>query len=798
MDRGLVHHESGARWWIQIVAGSIAAGALAGLLIWWFARVPMSACEQPVRSGDRRQHQRGVESCLASYEQSKNPRDLAWAARGYMYLGEIDKAGALAQELLSGPRWGDAHAILSYVAVRRRSGSAARMHATIALLAHTLAGDEPGRASDAVSLAQAAWQLGDFEASLAAADEALRLLQRLDDPAREFTALLARADALRRMGDRPGAAKTLASVIERATSPCDKAWAHLKSGMARMEAQQAGLAMSELNAAAEANQVCESPPVWTSVLLNQAWLLRGKDPSGSLAKLDEVTQSQGEMVETLLLRGYLAADRGALDEADGYFTRAESLKAPDADWPWEIARARAELSALRGGLFDDVAAESHYQRAIAMVAALRTTARARSAYFVTSHRGPYDGLIVLRARYGRWRDVLSVVLDLDASDMLRATADEAGILDHAATDIAAEAQSSLPMPRASVEDVLSAWGARDLVIVIAPSPRQIGPGHERVYRLRITGGQVTGEDVGDAAMARRWANDLFADPGNQDAARALGRMIVPPGPASSTLHVLAIGALAKAPLAALRDDDGSPSIGRRPLVRVLGLRANGPESRGTGQAIVIADSRGNLPSASAEGAIVAAALGSGAHVSGSSTSLPATRDRLWAARDASLLHMAVHVGERGRWRALHLADGNVGPSELVQRRIAPRIAVLAGCGSAAALDEEGWGSIAAALLESGTAMVIATDRSVNDESSLFLMREYYAQHDWRTDPARALARVQQALGARATTSSDEATKARLWAAFSVLARPPEIPAPWGASSRGDFDRWSVIPSIAGE
>jgi CHAT domain-containing protein len=256
-------------------------------------------------------------------------------------------------------------------------------------------------------------------------------------------------------------------------------------------------------------------------------------------------------------------------------------------------------------------------------------------------------------------------------------------------------------------------------------------------------------------------------------------MIVPPGTAGSTLHVLAIGALAKAPLAALRDDDGSPSIGRRPLVRVLGLRANGPESRGTGPAIVIADSRGNLPSASAEGAIVAAALGSGALVYGSSTSLPATRDRLWAARDASLLHMAVHVGERGQWRALHLADGNVGPSELVQRRIAPRIAVLAGCGSAAALDEEGWGSIAAALLESGTAMVIATDRSVNDEATLSLMRELYAQPDWRTDPARALARVQLALGARASTSNDEATKARSWAAFSVLARPPEVSAPWG-------------------
>jgi CHAT domain-containing protein len=238
--------------------------------------------------------------------------------------------------------------------------------------------------------------------------------------------------------------------------------------------------------------------------------------------------------------------------------------------------------------------------------------------------------------------------------------------------------------------------------------------------------------------------------------------------------VLAIGSLGKVPLAALRDGDGSVSIGRRPLVRVLALRASGPEGSGAGPAVVIADPRGDLPGAAAEGSVVAEALGPGTQRSGSGTSSPATRDQLWAACDARLLHVAGHVGVQGRWRALRLADGDVDPAEMVQRRLAPRIAVLAGCGSAAATDEEGWGSIAAALLESGTAVVIATDRSVGDAASLSVMRDFYAQSDWHTDPARALARVQQALDARAATSSDEATKPRSWAAFSVLGRPPEV------------------------
>jgi CHAT domain-containing protein len=325
-----------------------------------------------------------------------------------------------------------------------------------------------------------------------------------------------------------------------------------------------------------------------------------------------------------------------------------------------------------------------------------------------------------------------------------------------------------------VDDVLSAWRSRDLVIVIAPSRRQIGSGHEQAYRLWIHDGQVTGEAVADADRARRWAGDLFTNPGDRDAAKALGQMMVPPGPPDGTLHILAIGSLGKVPLAALRDVDGSLIVGRRPLVRVLALHASRPEATGTGPAVVIADPLGDLQAAALEGAVVAEALGSGAEVSGSGRAFRATRSRLWAAHDAALLHIASHVVVQGRWRVLHLADGDVEPAELVQRGLAPRVAVLAGCGSAAAMDEEGWGSIAAALLEAGTSIVIATDRSVRDDVALAVIRDFYAQPDWRTDPAHALASVQQSLDVRAATSSDEVTRARSWAPFSVLGRPPEV------------------------
>ena len=754
-----------------VATGAVATGALAGLLIWWSARVTMSACEEEVRSGDPR---RGVEICREHYAQTQDPHDLIWAAKADLLLGKNDEATQLAQDQLAGPWYGDAHAILSYIAVLEGSAIDARVHAVSALVAHTFAGDERGRAGDFTALSQAAWKAGDFTAALQAADEALRLARRLGDRAREYAAHMARADALRRNGDAGGAAQALLSAIERASGPCELAWAHLKSGLCKMEAQQPGLARSELAMAEQANQACGSPEVLEAVKLNEAWLLWRTDRAAALARLDTITKSRGEKVETLLLRGYLAADQGKLEEADDYLVRAEGMIAPDADWRWELVHARAELAELRRTPIDNLRAENHYRCAMKMVADLRTTARARSAYLVASHRAPYDGLIALLARQRRWHEVLEVVLELDASDMLRATADESVVSDHRVLDLGPPASGLATPPAVTVEDVLPAWRSRDLVVVIAPARRRIAPGNERVYRLQITGGQVTGEDVGDASLARTSAAALHANPAKSEAARVLGRMIVPPGPSSATLHVLAIGALGTVPLAALRDDGGLTIIGQRSLVRVLGLYANGPESRGAGPAAVIANPRGDLLSAAAEGTIAAAALGSSARVSGWGTLLPATRAEFWAAQDASVLHIAGHVMQRDRWRVLLLADGEVGPAEMVQRRLAPRIAVLAGCGSAAAQDEEGWGSIAAALLASGTSVVIATDRSVDDAATLVLMRDFYAQQDWRTDPARALARVQQARAVRGATAGDVSTQARSWAAFSVLARPPVV------------------------
>jgi tetratricopeptide (TPR) repeat protein len=753
-----------------VIAVGLVAGAVAGVLIWRGSSAAVLACEREARAGHR---PATVRLCLDAHRDTGDERALYWAAKADVDLGEIEEADRLLHRLSSRALDGEARRLLGYIASREGRYREAQLQAILASAAFMAAGQWQGLARDEVLMSQVARHLGDFTAALVAADLALTLATRLGDSHAANIAYIARADALSEIGDIQGACDTLATAEDCATEPCDRTWDSLRHGTCLMDLGQDDLARPQLSAAARANERCDDPNVWVQILSNQAWLLRKRDPAAALVKLDDLRRRKrgDESVDTLMLRGYIAADRGALDDAADFVTQAETLDGGSAEWSWEIARVRGELFEQRGGALARLLAEYEYRRSNAMVAALRARSPAGSAFLVSQHRWPYDGLIALLARERRWRDALAVVLDLDASDMLRATAVEHTGAAPDPPDPGASALRPVVIPP-SVEAVLSAWRGRDMVIVVAQSSRQIGAGNERVYRLQVSDGEVRGEDVGDARTARGWAKALFEDPDNREAARALGRVMIPPGSSARAMHVLAIGALGKVPLAALRDDDGSLIIGRRPLVRVLALRATRRESRGAGSPVVIADPRGDLAGAAVEGSVVARAVGAEAQVSGSRSTRRASRAELWAANDAALLHIAGHVISLGRRRVLPVADGEVGPAEILQHGLAPRLAVVASCGSAAATDEEGWGSIASALLEAGTAAVVATDRRVDDGATLEMMRAFYAQPDWRADPARALARV-QAHDAAAGAAAGAAT-AQTWAAFSVLGRPPYI------------------------
>lgn len=601
-----------------------------------------------------------------------------------------------------------------------------------------------------LDLAEARWRRGEWDAALAAVELAHQAARFLHNRDYLFRADVQRVHVQRSMMATEAAEATLTSMLATAPTDCDRALVHLQLALLHGETEPPAPARkeAEMEAARDAAKDCNDPRILPADTLAEnmadARFAQG-DLDGAIAALDDVEDD----VATLLIRARVADRRGDLAAAAALLERARDMPMPDEDWAWEVEHLAAQVADVRGDL---AAAEATYRRAIALIGELRRGATDNAGTTVARYRPVYDGLIALLARQRRWHDALDVVLDLDASDMLRHTAAR----DH--DDVAKATMAGGARP--TVDELVAAWRGRELVIVSATGRRDIQPGGERVYRLWLHDGQVDGADVGDAAQAKAWAADLYATPGDVAAGRGLGAMTVPPATSPATLDVLLVGELGRAPLAALRDDAGLV-LARRPLARVLGLRPRPPAAvAAPGATIVLADPQANLPAALVEGRQIAARLAGTLYAQTDATSA-----RLWAAAHADVLHIAAHVGAGERDRVLRLADRAVTPAEIVAHGLAPRLAVLASCGAAAAHDQEGWGSLAQALLVAGTDQVIAADRSVDDAAAAALVLAFYARPDWRTDPARALAAVQVA-------SASAADPRAAWAAFTILAAPP--------------------------
>ena len=709
-----------------------------GALVAWIVvvaacgRTAVSPCEEAARRRD-------PEATVARCSADRGPREAIRRAEAHDALGDSDEAEALARRLLDGPEAGLAHRLLGKLARDRGDYPTAIDHARRALALQPA----PAQAAyDAMELARAQRKRAAWIATMVAADRALVLALRAGDHRNRCLATLTRAMALRAMGDPRRAEATLADAAAIANHPCDRARVSLERGHL-LSLDAPARARRAFDEAAAAPGECAIAP--GTIAVNQAWLAYEE---GDLDRT-EALLADGDGYERRLIRARVAARRGDLIAAAAHLDHAEALGAPSDDWPWELAFLRAQIAEAAG---DRITAEAGYRRALAEIAELRSRAAAGDPFSVSRFRQVYDGLIALLADQGRWRDALEVILDLDAGDMLRSFAPASrGTAGDSATGVAGATAA-----RPAIDDVLAAWRGRDLTIALAASPREIGAGGERVYRIAVRDGAIEGAAIGDAAQASAWAAALYAHPDDRAAAIGLGPLLVPPGASDRPLYLLLVGTLGRVPPAALRDADGALVIARRPLARVLSLRPHGPRAPATAAAAVLADPTGDLVEARREGTASATVLGVRAHVGAE-----ATRAALWSAAGAVTLHVAAHVDDDGTGPTLRLADGPVTSAELVAHGVAPGVAVIAACGAAAATDLEGWGSLAQAFLTAGAGVVIAADRSVDDARTGALMRAFYAEPTWRDDPIGALARAQLA-------SDDLATAA----AFTALAGPP--------------------------
>jgi CHAT domain-containing protein len=185
------------------------------------------------------------------------------------------------------------------------------------------------------------------------------------------------------------------------------------------------------------------------------------------------------------------------------------------------------------------------------------------------------------------------------------------------------------------------------------------------------------------------------------------------------------------------------------------LAAGAGRSASAAPPMVLADPRGDLPAAAAEGRDVARLLGTSALLGPA-----ATRQALAAAAGASVLHIAGHAGwgPGGPW--IELADGRSEPGTVLTSRVRPRLVVLASCASGLPAGRGLWGSAGTAFLAAGSEAVLASLGSVEDGAARELVLRFYREGG-AADPPGGLARAQRALLAAGRPPSS-------WAPFVLL------------------------------
>lgn len=429
---------------------------------------------------------------------------------------------------------------------------------------------------------------------------------------------------------------------------------------------------------------------------------------------------------------------------------------PAADWAWDLEYQRGRAEEARGNAR---AAEAAYERSIGVVEEMRRELGFDDlkSWLLDRKRQPFEALFRLQAGSGRAEAALATVERSQARTFLDA------ILHAGSSTPSTAAPAGKPWSSASlqrIEGLESLLPAMSESPVASPQPigqvlAAFGDRHGLVYfetgeevrLITVAGRRARLHPPAPAQEVRRLAERFLAHPEDAQAADRLGEMLLPPGslPEKGTaVHVAADGILGNLPFAALRRD-GRYLVEDHPVLLLPSLGALAAVESRRGEppgsplvlALVLADPRGDLPEAAAEGRQVAKRLGAPALVGPRAVS-----GELKKAARARVLHLALHTGPgpRGAW--LQLADRQVSASEIVTGRIGPRLVVLASCASATRTGRQMWGSLAAAFLAAGSRAVLASLWSVEDRQARELVLRFYAEGG-ASDPAGALARAQR-------------------------------------------------------
>lgn len=739
------------------LALALAAGACADRAL--------KRCTETYADGN---YEEAVRLCEEAHRSSGDPRAGATAARALAQLREGDRALAWVERLRgtsAEPGLWSAAALVYFDRGEPERAVQAYRH-DLELLKKT--GDRAGMARAHYGLFYVALAGSRYREALEQARLSFDEAGAAGDRALQARAAEGLYTALFALGDLAGARRALdlAARLLPAERAFERANLLGNRGALAIYDQQYEIARHDIEQALELFQGRADPQILRSHHINlvRVHLARG-DLDSAERHLAEAAQhlAAGEEpgVSVLQLRARLAKDRGRLDEAARILDEALAGD-PAAGWAWELEHERGLIAEESGDLRT---AELAYRRSTDILEDIRRTVGFDDlkVWLLERKRQPFESLFLLQARAGRAEEALATVERAKSRTFQDA-------LVHATSTVPATGWTAAAVRADALRDLLPSMSESPAAallpvqqIVAALEDRRAlvyFRAREELWLLDVAGERIRPRRLAARAQVQELEERFLAEPDDPAAAEALGALLLPADlelPAGSILHIVPDGVLGRVPFAALRRR-GRWLIEDHAIVYAPGLNslaASPGDRRAAGPPVVLADPRGDLAAAAAEGREVAGFLGTEPRLGAA-----ANRRALEAAAQAPVLHIASHAGwgPGGPW--LELADGQVTPATILTARVRPRLVVLASCASAFPSGRNLWGSPGAAFLAAGSGSVLATLGSVEDRNARTLVRHFYREGG-ATDPAGGLARAQRALLAAGQPPS-------AWAPFVLL------------------------------
>jgi len=745
------------------------------------------------------QYEKAAALCAGVYAAEGNDRAGASTVLAHYSLGHGDEVLAWVDRLAKDGKlrpgvWGLAAA----VHLQRGELEVADREYRSDLALHQAKGDDQRAADTLIRLADLAWHRSRYRESFLFFRSAQEEAAKAKDRNLEELAARGIYNVLYSVGDLKGAWQALESAGELAgkQDPGGQAWIFANRGNVLTDEGRLALARRDFEQALALETGAADREFFRSTHLNLTNIhLRLGDIARASHHLEEAWKyaEPGEPMPSLLYyRARLALAQGRPADAVQAVTTALSQD-PAPDWVWDLEYQRGRAEEARGDL---KAAEAAYRKSIEVVEGMRRSLAFDDlkTWLLDRKREPLEALFRLQARSGRAEEALATAEKALARTLLDALlsahsaegssdgadgaddADDAGNAGNAddaddagdapwSPDAAAarlgDLELLLPVMSESpvaalqpIRQVLSAFGGRHGLVYFEAG--------DEVWLAIVARQEVRLRPLPlPAAGIRRLSDRFLAHPDDAGVAGELGETLLPLEALpkqGQTVYVIADGILGNLPFAALRRE-GRYLVEDHPVSLLPSLNALAAlESRGAktpGPPLVLSDPRGDLPAAAMEGRAVARLLAGSLRTAGAATSR-----ELAGAAHARLLHLATHTGLSARGPWLLLADRRLGASEIVTRRIGPRLVVLASCASGVRPGRQMWGSMGAAFLAAGSRAVLASLWSVEDRQTHEFVLRFYTEGG-ASDPAGALARAQRVAIGRGQSPT-------LWAPFVLF------------------------------